>query len=514
MQARLTTALRQAGAAAVLDLGVAKELALAEAVEEFIARYTWRHRNEGGTAAAGAAGAAAAAAATAAAAAGGGGEEDGAPWNPGPLPMLASACPGWVCYAEKTQAGSLLPHISAAKSPQAVMGALVKRWLAARRGWDLSKVYHATVMPCYDKKLEAARDDFSVPVVGGGAAGGEGGGGGGSGSGNGSSRAVPEVDCSLTTGELQQLLDGWGLGRLADVAPTELDTLFGVAGACGAEAAAAALLERQRSAPPAAWEAHYAMPATPTGEPALHASPGGSGGYFEGVLRAAAGRLLGAGALPPGAPLPVRVGRNPDMREAAVEAAAPLSAADGSGTGSGSGANAPPPPRRALRFAAAHGFRNIQSVVRKARLGRCDHDYVEAMACPSGCLNGGGQLKARSGVTAAQLLDELETLYYVAPAAGGGGGGGVSSGQNGAAAAAAAAGDAMDVDGVSGGGGGGGADGSGADDGVWRPPLSAAGRALYREWVGGAPGSAAARRLLHTRYHHRERTALGTVGDW
>ena len=34
------------------------------------------------------------------------------------LPMLASACPGWVCYAEKTHGEYVLPHISATKSPQ------------------------------------------------------------------------------------------------------------------------------------------------------------------------------------------------------------------------------------------------------------------------------------------------------------------------------------------------------------------------------------------------------------
>ncbi len=49
------------------------------------------------------------------------------------LPMLASACPGWVCYAEKAQ-GDLLGLMSATRSPQAVMGALVKQWWAARRG--------------------------------------------------------------------------------------------------------------------------------------------------------------------------------------------------------------------------------------------------------------------------------------------------------------------------------------------------------------------------------------------
>ncbi len=37
-----------------------------------------------------------------------------------------------------------------------------------------------------------------------------------------------------------------------------------------------------------------------------------------------------------------------------------------------------------LRFAAAYGFRNIQGLMRKVKLGRCEYDYVEVMACPSG----------------------------------------------------------------------------------------------------------------------------------
>ena len=49
----------------------------------------------------------------------------------GKLPMLASACPGWVCYAEKTH-GEMLPFISRTKSPQQVMGTLVKEWLGAK----------------------------------------------------------------------------------------------------------------------------------------------------------------------------------------------------------------------------------------------------------------------------------------------------------------------------------------------------------------------------------------------
>ena len=48
------------------------------------------------------------------------------------LPMLASACPGWICYAEKTHS-EMLPFISRTKSPQQVMGTLVKKWMG--EGW-------------------------------------------------------------------------------------------------------------------------------------------------------------------------------------------------------------------------------------------------------------------------------------------------------------------------------------------------------------------------------------------
>ena len=81
----------------------------------------------------------------------------------GPLPLLASSCPGWVCYAEKTQGAAVLPHISSAKSPQAVQGTAVKRWLAPGLALAPESIYHCAVMMCYDKKLEAAREDLLLP---------------------------------------------------------------------------------------------------------------------------------------------------------------------------------------------------------------------------------------------------------------------------------------------------------------------------------------------------------------
>lgn len=69
--------------------------------------------------------------------------------------MVRATFLGWVCYAEKTHGSYILPYISSTKSPQQIMGSLIKQWVGLNKS-----IYHVTVMPCYDKKLEAARDDF------------------------------------------------------------------------------------------------------------------------------------------------------------------------------------------------------------------------------------------------------------------------------------------------------------------------------------------------------------------
>lgn len=45
------------------------------------------------------------------------------------------------------------------------MGSLVKQHLAHKRELNPSEVYHVTLMPCYDKKLEASREDFYSEVL-------------------------------------------------------------------------------------------------------------------------------------------------------------------------------------------------------------------------------------------------------------------------------------------------------------------------------------------------------------
>ncbi len=49
-----------------------------------------------------------------------------------------------------------------------------------------------------------------------------------------------------------------------------------------------------------------------------------------------------------------------------------------------------------FRFLRAYGFRNIQNVVKKLQKkgrNKSKYDYIEIMACPHGCLNGGGQIR-------------------------------------------------------------------------------------------------------------------------
>lgn len=72
--------------------------------------------------------------------------------------MEFSLFSGWVCYAEKTHGSYILPYIATTKSPQQIMGSLIKDYVCCNLG--NRSIYHVTVMPCYDKKLEASREDF------------------------------------------------------------------------------------------------------------------------------------------------------------------------------------------------------------------------------------------------------------------------------------------------------------------------------------------------------------------
>ena len=65
-----------------------------------------------------------------------------------------------------------------------------------------------------------------------------------------------------------------------------------------------------------------------------------------------------------------------------------------------------------LKFARAYGFRSIQAVVRQMKRKKCKYDYIEIMACPSGCLNGGGQLRGSNSSETKKILGQAKLVYH------------------------------------------------------------------------------------------------------
>ena len=61
-------------------------------------------------------------------------------------PLLCSECPGWICYAEKTLTTAITDCMSEIKSPQQIMGSLLRKVYG-------NNYLIVSVMPCYDKKL-------------------------------------------------------------------------------------------------------------------------------------------------------------------------------------------------------------------------------------------------------------------------------------------------------------------------------------------------------------------------
>ncbi|XP_074696897.1 cytosolic iron-sulfur assembly component 3 isoform X1 [Strix aluco] len=294
------------------------------------------------------------------------------------LPMLASACPGWICYAEKTHGSFIIPYISTTKSPQQVMGSLIKGHFAEQQHLTPNQIYHVTVMPCYDKKLEASRPDFFNQEY-----------------------QTRDVDCVITTGEVLKLLEQEGVS-LSDVDPAPLDTTLSGA----AE------------------------------EELTSHSGGGSGGYLEHVYKYAAKELFGIQV----DTIQYKPLKNKDFQEVTLEKEGVV----------------------LLQFALAYGFRNIQNLVQKLKRGKSPYHYVEVMACPSGCLNGGGQIKL-DGESSKDQLQQVERMYESLK--------------------------------------------------TTIPEENWTVKELYEQWLGGTESEKAAR-ALHTEYHAVERASTGFNIKW
>ena len=76
----------------------------------------------------------------------------------GVLPMMTSCSPGWIRYIEY-QYPELLPHLSSAKSPHMMFGAITKSYWAKNKGIDPKDIFVVSIMPCIAKKSEIQRPE-------------------------------------------------------------------------------------------------------------------------------------------------------------------------------------------------------------------------------------------------------------------------------------------------------------------------------------------------------------------
>ncbi|MDY3993704.1 MAG: NADH-dependent [FeFe] hydrogenase, group A6 [Evtepia sp.] len=96
------------------------------------------------------------------------------------LPQFTSCCPGWVRFL-RTEYPQLVSHLSTAKSPQQMFGAVAKSYFAQLLGKAPEDIFCVSVMPCIAKKYEC-----DVPQV--------------------SDAAEKDVDVVLTCRELDRML--------------------------------------------------------------------------------------------------------------------------------------------------------------------------------------------------------------------------------------------------------------------------------------------------------------------
>ncbi|MGC9953095.1 MAG: NADH-dependent [FeFe] hydrogenase, group A6 [Rhizomicrobium sp.] len=247
--------------------------------------------------------------------------------NNAALPQFTSCSPGWIKFIEHFYP-DYLPHLSSAKSPQQMMGAVVKTYLAEKNGWDPSKIVSVSLMPCTAKKFEAARPEMD-------------------------SSGYRDVDYSLTTREIARMFKQAGID-LPNLEKSPFDDPFGV----------------------------------PTGSGVIFAA---TGGVMEAALRTVievvtgdkVERLFNHADIKP-----VRGVEGVRMAEITIDKVGPVPAIL---------AHLVPDFEWlrgvTVKVAMAHGTANairvMQDIQEGGPLSQCH--FIEFMACPGGCLGGGGQ---------------------------------------------------------------------------------------------------------------------------
>ncbi|MCX6273510.1 MAG: [FeFe] hydrogenase, group A [Bacteroidetes bacterium] len=225
------------------------------------------------------------------------------------LPLISSCCPGWVKYAEQYLPGNL-DLLAPLKSPQQIMGKLIKRYYADMQGITPEDIVVTSVMPCTAKKFEAQREEMSL-------------------------QGTAEVDTVITTRELAKLI------RLNGIDINQLD-------------------EEMTDSP-------FASRST------AGKLFGVSGGIVEALIRTLHFRLTMKEIANPKI---TKIRGFKEKKEVYINI-------EGKEYG----------------FAAVSTVKALPSLLDEIQSGKKNIQFIEVMACPGGCINGGGQPIQGNGET-------------------------------------------------------------------------------------------------------------------
>jgi len=240
--------------------------------------------------------------------------------NGGVLPMITSCCPAWIKYAEEF-ASDFLPNLSSCKSPQQMMGAVIKSHYAKTAGIAPENIYSVSIMPCTAKKFEAQREEMT-------------------------NKGITDVDAVLTTREFVQLIKMFGID-MDKIEPESTDSPL------GARTTAGKIF-------------------------------GATGGVMEAAIRTAYFKLTGKELL---------TFKVPEVRGFKDRKEATLKIGD-----------------LDVTVAVVNGLANAAVLLDEIRNGRKDVHFIEIMACPGGCIGGGGQ---KIGSSVEEKMAKMKALYDI-----------------------------------------------------------------------------------------------------
>jgi len=243
------------------------------------------------------------------------------------LPQFTSCSPGWVKYLEHFYP-EYLAHASTAKSPQQMFGALIKTYYAGKLGLDPAKIVSVALMPCSAKKFECNRPEMR-------------------------DSGYKDVDFGLTTRELGKMFRESGI-HVPSMPKSDFDDPFGTA----------------------------------TGSGVIF---GATGGVMESALRTVIELVTGEkveSIYDHGDIIPVRGFEGVRYAEITIPKVGPVPDLL---------AHLVPDWKwlegKVLKVAVAHGTANAKKVMDDIKAGGrfSECHFIEFMACPGGCLGGGGQ---------------------------------------------------------------------------------------------------------------------------